>query len=568
MRLYRRFVGGRGRRKQLFVGLLFPALAGLTSIGIRAESPVTFTDITRVAGITWVHDNGMSKPRYLPETMVGGAAFLDFNNDDLIDIYLVTASTSVFYKPENPRTNALYRNNGDGTFSDVTSQAGVPGRGFGVGVSVGDYDRDGWVDMFVTGVREGILYHNNGDGTFTDVTERSGAKTPGWGASSAWFDMDNDGWLDLWVCGYVIWEPNLNFKCGGGDVPRYCIPTLFDGQPSWLFRNRGDGTFEDVSQTAGISNPRSKGLGVVAADLNNDGWMDIFQSNDTTENFLFMNKGDNTFQEIGLMAGVAFSYDGRTRSGMGVDAQDYDDDGWIDLFVANIDHEDVSIYRNLGDETFEDAVVDRPELSQATRFMSTFGARFIDLDNNSYEDLVVVNGHPDDQIDYHRGNINYLEKPLLFLNNGTEFRNASAEAGPAFQATYAGRGLATGDIDNDGDSDLLFLNNGQAPVLARNDGGNRNHWLGLELSGVKSNPHGVGTRIEYQVAGKKRIHYVAGGSSYQSDHDKRVLLGFGIQSEAGEIRINWPSGTVDVLNNPQLNRYMKLVEGQSPAADQ
>jgi hypothetical protein len=498
--------------------------------------------------------------------MVGGAAFLDFNNDGLLDIYLVTASTSDFYKPEKPRTNALYRNNGDGTFSDVTSQAGVPGRGFGVGVSVGDYDRDGWADLFVTGVREGILYHNNGDGTFTDVTEQSGAKTPGWGASSAWFDMDNDGWLDLWVCGYVIWEPNLNFKCGGGDTPRYCIPTLFDGQPSWLFRNRGDGTFEDVSQSSGIANPRSKGLGVVAADLNNDGLMDIFQSNDTTENFLFMNQGDNTFREIGLMAGVAFSYDGRTRSGMGVDAQDYDNDGWIDLFVANIDHEDVSIYRNLGDETFEDAVVDRPELSQATRFMSTFGARFIDLDNNSYEDLVVVNGHPDDQIDYHRGNINYLEKPLLFLNNGKDFRNASTEAGPVFQATYAGRGLATGDIDNDGDADLLFLNNGQAPVLARNDGGNRNHWLGLELSGVKSNPNGVGTRIEYEVAGKTRIHYVAGGSSYQSDHDKRVLLGFGSHAEAGEIRIRWPSGTVDVLKNPQLDRYMKLVEGESPAA--
>jgi hypothetical protein len=565
MRPFGLFVSVRNKKRIVFRGFCMLGVPLLMTLGLFAESPVTFTDVTRSAGITWVHDNGMSSPRYLPETMVGGAAFLDFNNDGKLDIYLVTASTSDFYKPSSPRNNALYRNNGDGTFSDVTAQAGVAGRGFGVGVSSADYDRDGWVDLFVTGVREGILYHNNGDGTFSESTPQAGVKTPGWGASSAWFDMDNDGWLDLWVCGYVIWEPNLNFKCGGGDTPRYCIPTLFEGRPSWLFRNRGDGTFEDISESAGIASPRSKGLGVVAADLNNDGLMDVFQSNDTTENFLFINQGGNVFQEIGLMAGVAFSYDGRTRSGMGVDAQDYDNDGWVDLFVANIDHEDVSIYRNLRDETFEDAVVDRPELSQATRFMSTFGARFVDLDNNSYHDLVVVNGHPDDQIDYHRGNIKYLEKPLLFLNFAGEFTNVSPDAGPAFQKSYASRGLATGDIDNDGDSDLLILNNGQPPVLARNDGGSGNNWLGLELSGVKSNPHGIGARIEYRVAGAIRVHYVSGGSSYQSDHDKRVILGFGEQPEAGSIRIAWPSGTVDQLENPPLRQYLKVVEGQAPA---
>jgi enediyne biosynthesis protein E4 len=537
-------------------------IAALVLPCLQAESPVSFVDVTLSAGITWVHDNGMTPERLLPETMVGGAAFLDFDNDGWIDIYLVTASTSDFYKPENPTTNALYRNNGDGTFTDVTLAAGVPGRGFGVGVAVGDYDRDGWTDIYITGVREGILYRNNGDGTFTETTDRAGIVTPGWGASAAWFDFDNDGWLDLWVCGYVIWEPDLNFKCGGGETPRYCIPTLFDSQPSWLFRNKGDGTFEDVSEAMGIADPRSKGLGVVAVDLNNNGWMDVFQANDTTENFLFMNRDGRKFEEIGLMAGVAFSHDGRTRSGMGVDAQDFDDDGWIDLFVANIDHEDVSIYRNIDGEHFEDVVIDQPELSHATRFMSTFGAAFVDVDNDGMQDLVMVNGHPDDQIDHHRGNIRYKDRPLLFLNRGGgKFTNISAEAGPVFQQVYAARGLALGDIDNDGDVDLLILNNGQPPVLARNDGGNSNAWLGLQLVGTKSNPEGIGASIEYEVDGKTRHYYVRGGGSYQSSHDRRVLLGFGSQQEAGKVRITWPSRTVDVLDNPMLRRYIRVVEG-------
>ncbi|HUV13751.1 MAG TPA: CRTAC1 family protein [Acidobacteriota bacterium] len=525
---------------------------------------VVFTDVTEAAGITWVHDNGMSAKRYLPETMIGGAALLDYDNDGWLDIYLVTGSTSDFYKPENPVRNALYRNNGDGTFKEVTAEAGVPGRGFGAGVGVGDYDNDGWKDIFLTGVRSGLLYRNNGDGTFSDLTLKAGVAAKGWGASSAFFDYDNDGWLDLWVCGYVIWEPDLNFKCGGGETPRYCIPTLFDSWPSSLYRNKGDGTFEDVSARAGIADPRSKGLGVVTADLNNDGWPDVFQSNDTTENFLFKNRGDGTFEEIGLFAGVAFSHDGKTRSGMGVDAQDYDDDGMIDLFVANIDHEDVSIYRNRDGESFEDDVIDAPGLSRATRFMSTFGSRFVDFDNDGDQDIVVLNGHPDDQIDYHRGNITYLEKPLLFENRDGKFTNVSDESGPAFQKLFSGRGLATGDYDNDGDPDFLFLNNGQAPALVRNEGGNRNQWAGIRLIGKKSNRDGIGARISYKVDGKTRHHSVSGGSSYQSAHDHRILLGFGSQKEAGEIRIAWPSGTVDVVKGLRMGTYNDVTEGSQP----
>jgi hypothetical protein len=522
---------------------------------------VQFVNVTRSAGINWIHDNGMTDERLLPETMIGGAGFIDYNNDGWIDIYLVTGSTCDFYKPVNPTRNALYRNNQNGTFSDVTSQAGVSGNGFGSGVAVGDYDGDGWPDLFVTGVRTAILYHNNRDGSFSDVTESAGLVTEGWSASSAWFDYDNDSDLDLWICGYVIWEPELNDRCGGGDTPRYCIPTLFDPWPSWLFRNNGDGTFTDVSAQTGANDPRSKGLGVVAADLNNDGRLDIFQSNDTVENFLFINQPDGTFEEIGLFASVAFSYDGRARSGMGVDAQDFDDDGRIDLLVANIDHEDVSIYKNVDGESFEDLVVNAPEVTQATRYMSTFAVRFVDFDNDGDEDIVALNGHPDDQIDEHRGNIHYREIPLLFENrNGTVFKNITEESGPAFREVYSGRGLATGDYDNDGDIDFLFLNNGQTPALVRNDGGNRNHWLGIKLTGTRSNRDGIGTRLEYLVEGKKRTHYLAGGGSYQSAHDLRVLLGFGKQNKTGEIKVKWPLGTESRIKSPQLNEYIEIRE--------
>jgi len=533
----------------------------LLGISFTFGERVTFVEVTKEAGITWVHDNGMSPQKLLPETMNGGCGFLDYNNDGWLDLYFVNSSTCDFYKPKEPRTNALYKNNADGTFSDVTTEAGVQGRGFGMGVAAGDYDRDGWTDLFVTGVTEGILYKNNGDGTFSELTASAGVETPGWSASAAWFDYDNDGWLDLWVVGYVVWRPDLNYRCGGGEVPRYCIPTLFDPWPSWLFRNRGDGTFEDVSKAAGIKDPRSKGLGVVAADLNNDGFLDIFQSNDTAENFLFLNQGDGTFEEIGLLSGVAFSHDGRARSGMGVDAQDFDNDGKVDLFVANIDHEDVSVYRNVGGETFEDAVLDTPDMTHATRFMSTFGARFVDYDNDGDHDIIVLNGHPDDQIDVHRGNINYLEKPLIFEHIDGAFKNVSSLSGSAFEKVYAGRGLALGDYDNDGDSDLLFLNNGQPPALIRNEGGNRNNWVGLKLIGEKSSREGIGSRIIYKVGGQTCIHYIAGGSSYQSAHDPRVILGFGEQEVPGEIRIEWPSGTVDVLKDPQMGRYLEVAEG-------
>lgn len=429
-----------------------------------------------------------------------------------------------------------------------------------MGVAAADYDGDGWIDLFVSGVGSSILYRNNGDGTFTEITEKAGLRLDGWSTSAAWLDYDNDGHLDVYVCGFVTWTPELNVHCGNQGLRGYCLPSVFQGGSSRLYRNNGDGTFSDVSQQAGIANPGGKGLGVVAADINNDGWIDIFQANDTVENYLYLNRGDGTFEEIGLHAGVAYSAHGMQRSGMGVEAQDFNDDGWVDLFVDNIDGEFYSVYRNLGDNTFEDDGIASVEMATASRFMSGWGVRFADLDNDGDHDLIVVNGHPDDLVNRYQSLVTYLQRPLLFENINGSFRNVSAEAGPPFEKLYAARGLALGDFDNDGDSDVLICNNGQAPVLLRNETGNRMHWVGLQLRGRKSNPHGIGARIVYQVEGQRRIHYVAGGGSYLSSHDHRVILGFAGQRSTGEIRIEWPTGGVQTLESLPMHRYHQVVE--------
>ena len=539
--------------------VLTAALAAVSS-----DQPVTFLDITRAAGITWVHDNAMSPDRLLPETMNGGAALFDYNNDGWLDIYLVNTGECEFYKPRNPRGNALYENNRDGTFRDVTQKAGVAGRGFGNGVAAGDYDSDGWMDLLVTGVNFVILYHNKGDGTFEEVTAKAGLNAEGWSTSAAWLDYDKDGHLDLYVCNFIVWKPSMNYICGNYDNKGYCIPTLFKGAPSWLFRNNGDGTFTDVSKKAGVANPQGKGLAVVAADLNNDGWIDIVQANDTVENFLYKNNGDGTFTEVGLMSGIAYSRDGAPRSGMGADAQDYNGDGLLDLCIPNIDQQMFSLYRNNGDETFEDEGVENPEMATATRTMSGWGASFLDYDNNGDLDVTIANGHPDDRINTYQPKVMYQERPLLFANFNGRFRNVSESAGEPFQKSYSGRGHALGDIDNDGDTDLLIATNGGPPVLMRNDGGNRNGWLGIRLQGTKSNREGIGARVWYTAGGKKRLHYVAGGRGFSSSRDRRPLLGLADQAVVEELRIEWPSGTVDVLKDVKARQYIAVREGSSP----
>jgi len=516
------------------------------------------------SGISFHHVNGRSPEYYLPETTGAGCAFLDYDNDGWMDIYLVNSGKCDFYDPNPPLRNALYRNNRDGTFTDVTEKAGVPGGGYGMGVAVGDYDGDGFPDLYVTQYGRSILYHNNGNGTFTDVTEKAGVAAPGWASSAVWFDYDNDGRLDLFVCRFVEFDKSKNKFCGNEDTGEryYCIPRVYPPARSWLFHNNGDGTFRDVSEESGIGRALGKAWGVVATDIDNDGWMDLFVANDTVPNFLFRNR-NGKFEDIGLEAGVAYSLDGRARSGMGVDSADLNQDGWQDLFVANVDQEMYSVYRNNHDLTFDD-VAGQFGISRATRLMSGWGVKFFDYDNDGNLDLFLANGHPDDKIESHSSHVQYQEPFLLFHNTGKGLENVSASAGPAFQERYAARGMAIGDFNNDGAVDILVAVNNGAPVLLKNNAAGGNHWLGVRLIGRKANPDAIGARITWTAGDLKRSRLNVGGGSYLSSHDPREVLGIGPRPKIDRLEIQWPqpSGKVEVFTELPIDRYVTIVEGE------
>lgn len=524
-----------------------------------------------VSGITWVHDNAMSPTRYLPETLGPGCAFLDFDNDGWMDIFLVNSGPSDFWKPTQPVRNALYKNNRDGTFTDVTAKAGVGGEYFGMGVAVGDFDNDGWPDLLVTSYGKCILYRNNHDGTFTDVTEKAGVGTPGWTTSAVWFDYDGDGKLDLFICSFVDYSGVKKLECGSNQIGKnyYCVPRLFKPTASFLYHNNGDGTFTDVTKGTAIASALGKGLGVVATDINNDGRMDLFVANDTVQNFLFVNRGPGAsgqwkWDEIALQAGVGFSEAGRPRSGMGVDAADLNGNGWQDLFVANVDHEFYSVYENNKDETFRD-VAQVNGVSRATRLMSGWGLKYFDYDNDGEIDLFLANGHPDDMIDSYSMQVKYRE-PLLLFHQGADHKlhDVSQDAGAAFQRDYAARGLAVGDFDNDGALDVLVGVNGAGPLLLKNNAAKGNNWLGLKLEGVTSNRDAIGARISWQAGGKVRRMLKTSGGSYLSSHDPRVVLGIADATVVDAVEIHWPapSKQVDKLTKVSPNRYIHVVEGK------
>jgi enediyne biosynthesis protein E4 len=518
------------------------------------------------SGIHWVHTAGKSRMKYLPESSGAGCAFLDYDNDGWMDIYLVNSGKCDFYSPPMPLRNALYRNNRDGTFTDVTEKAGVAGGGYGMGVAVGDYNGDGLPDLYVTQYGRNILYRNNGNGTFTDVTEKAGVGLSGWSTSAVWFDYDNDGRLDLFVCQFCEFNKTLGCPVDPDGTRHYCIPRPFKPRPSWLLHNNGDGTFTDVSKEAGIANSLGKAWGAVAADFDNDGRMDLFVSNDTVADFLFMNRRGK-FEETGLLANVAYSTDGWTRSGMGVDAADFNQDGWMDLFVANINEEIFSLYRNNHDGTFED-VATPLGIGKATRWMSGWGLKFFDYDNDGNLDLILSNGFPDDLIDHESHYVTYKEPLLLFHDEGMTFRNVSEQGGTAFAKRFASRGLATGDFNNDGAVDVLINVNDAAPVLLKNNGGTRNHWLGITLKGRKCNSDAIGARVTYQAGEMIRHRMKTGGGSFLSAHDPRLVLGTGLHEKIDWIEVRWPqpSGAVERFTNLRMDRYITLVEGSGEAA--
>ncbi|HEV7220410.1 MAG TPA: CRTAC1 family protein [Terriglobales bacterium] len=528
------------------------------------RDPVRFVDVARSAGITFHHENAASTEKYLIETMGSGCGWIDYDQNGLLDVYLVngtaTHARSLGYSPRS----ALYRNNGDGTFTDVTSKAGVGAEGlFGMGVAVGDYDNDGFPDLFVLGYGRCILYHNNGDGTFTDVTAKAGIENLGrWGSSAAWFDYNNDGHLDLVIANYVDWSPERNFYCGdrGPGMRSYCHPDDFNGQPPALYHNNGDGTFTDVSKSSGVGLKASNGLGVVTFDYDNDGWQDIFIANDHMPNFLFHNNRNGTFSEVGYLAGVAVSGDGQFEAGMGTDAADTTGNGRMDLAVTHLDTQLARFYQNLGDGTFDDATL-RSKIGYATFHMSGFGTRFMDYDNDGKRDLFMANGHVLDNIERYHADSPYAEPKLMFRNLGSGiFENASDQLGPDFQLPRVSRGAAIADFDNDGDLDILVNNNGQSPQLLRNDGGNANHWLEIFLIGTKSNRDGVGARVRVTAGNLVLYDQRKGGMSYQSAQDPRLHFGLGQNSKIDAIEILWPSGMTSNLTNLKADQILAVKE--------
>jgi len=544
-------------RNALLLILASPAFSVACQPQTLLSGPYFETLAPERTGITWTHDNALSVRRYLPESMGPGVAIFDYDNDGWMDLFFVNSGAADFFQPVHPLHNALYHNNHDGTFTDVTEKAGVGGKDFGIGVAAADYDGDGWIDLLVTTYGKLILYHNNHDGTFTDEAQKAGLNEPGLFTSAVWFDYDNNGTLDLYVGHFAQYSKALERDCSMNGVHHYCYPKTYDAWPSRLYRNNGNGTFTDVSVSSGIGKYPGKSFGVVATDINHDGLLDLFVANDSVPNFLFLNRGGGKFDEIGLQAGVAYSADGAARSGMGVDAIDYDEDGREDLFVANISREQYSIYRNKGDNTFDDAAGETG-IGMATIMDTGWGIRFFDFDLDGRPDIILANGHPDDLIETLSSTLHYREPLLLFHNTGHGFDNVTAQGGSAFANRYPARGLAVGDLDNDGRPDVVIANNGAAPVVLHNVLHNGNHWIGLDLKG-----NSVGARITWAAGGVQHSFFNRGGGSYLSSSDPRELLGLASSEYADWIQIQWPgtASHLDRFEHVAGGRYYSLASG-------
>jgi hypothetical protein len=541
----------------------FLLAAPLLRAAPTAAPGLRLTDVTESAGIHFRHNSGAFGAKYLPETMGPGCAFLDYDGDGWLDILLVNGCDWPGHKRRRT-TLALYRNNRNGTFTDVTAAAGLSVEMYGMGVSVGDYDNDGFPDIFVTAVGQSRLFRNTGRGAFVDVTQKAGlAGRSAFSTSAMWLDYDRDGFLDLFVCNYVQWSVEHDVFCSlDGKNKSYCTPEAYRGSTCWLFRNRGDGTFEDVTAKAGIFDTSSKSLGVALIDYERDGWPDILVANDTQPNKLYRNRGDGAFEEIGVRAGVAFSEDGRARAGMGIDAADFLNSGASGLAITNFDNEMIALYGAGPSGPFRD-VAQPSGVGSASRNSLGFGCAFADLDLDGRLDLAVVNGHIDATVRSIRSNTGYAQPPHLFLNQGNgRFRDAAAEAGPDFAAPKVGRGLAYGDFDNDGDVDLLVTTNQGPAFLYRNDvaGGNRS--LRLRLTGTKSNRDAIGAVVRVRTPEGAQMRTVRSGSSYLSQSELAVTFGLGGRDTAQHVVVEWPSGYTQEFRDVSHGRY-SLTEGST-----
>ncbi len=529
-------------------------------------SRVTFREVTEQAGIRFVHFNGAFGKKFLPETMGPGVAFIDFDNDGWPDIFLVNGMDWPGHRRQHA-TPKLYHNNRDGTFTDVTHKAGLDVEIYGMGVAVGDYDNDGYDDLFVTALGQSHLFHNNGNGTFTDVTQKAGlGNVREFGTSAAWVDYDKDGYLDLIVGNYVQWSPETDLYCTlDGKSKSYCTPESYKGTSVRLWHNRGDGTFEDVTQRAGLNDPNSKTLGISVLDYDQDGWPDLFFANDTQPNKLYHNNGNGMFTEKGVLAGVAFSEDGVARAGMGSDAADFDRSGYPSLLISNFSNQMLSLYHNQGTGLFVD-VAPSSEVGRKSLLTLGFACFFFDYDLDGWPDIFVANGHIDSSIQNVQRSVRYAEPPHLFRNLGNgKFQSVGSEMGRAFATPRVARGAAYADINNDGRLDLLVSTNAGPAALFQNEGGT-NQSIRFKLIGTKSNRDGIGTTVRVTSAGETQLQTLHSGSSYLSASELVLTFGLGGHTRAEAVEIQWPSGQVDKLVNVEAGQTLTLTEGKGITA--
>jgi hypothetical protein len=531
----------------------------------RPAGPIEFRDVTKQAGIHFKHNSGAFGKKYLPETMGSGVCVLDYDNDGWQDILFVNSMDWPGHRGASRTYPALYHNNKDGTFTDVTRDAGLAVESYGLGCAVADYDNDGFEDIYITTVGSNHLFRNLGNGKFADVTLKAGVADPGFSTSAVWFDYDNDGKLDLFVTHYIDWSIAKDQYCTLDNKNKsYCTPQTYRGESSTLFHNKGDGTFENVTKRAGLRDPTSKSLGVAMLDYDGDGWMDLFVANDTEPNKLYRNNHNGTFADVGVQVGVAFSESGRVRAGMGVDAGDFDGSGWQSLVIGNFTNESMSLYRNDGSGLFVDE-----EISSGIRQMSlqalTFGCFFFDYDLDGRLDIFAANGHVSDDISVVQPTLKYAQPAILFHNSGNrKFEDASAKVGPALQQPVVARGAAYLDYDNDGDLDLVITANNGLARLLRNEYTNPNDMLRVKLVGTRSNRDGIGAKVTLTTnAGARLLRMVKTGSSYASQSELPLTFGLGKQ-EAGKtvsLEIIWPSGQKDSLSKISADQFITVKEG-------
>ncbi len=560
---------------RILTGLLFLAFVITTGPAPQMKNPEgqarpfpgKFVDVTSALGLRFQYVSSHTAKHYLPETMGAGVALFDYDNDGRLDIFLVngapltdpTPKGSVPQKTGPQHWNRLFHQKQDGSFEDVTEKAGLQGAGYGMGVAVGDYDNDGFEDLYVTAYGGNKLYHNNGNGTFTDVTEKAGVAGSGWSTSAAWVDLDNDGRLDLVVLRYVQWDFD-DIWCGEHKegLRSYCHPDIFQPIASLVYHNDDNGHFTEVSQKIGLSKP-GKGLGIAIADYDHDGHIDVFVANDSMVEFLYHNKGDGTFEEVGLLSQVAVDGDGRTYAGMGIDFADYDNDGWPDLVITDLANQRYALYQNNRDCTFTyDSFT--TGIARSTMLHSGWGVRFLDYDNDGWKDLLVAQGHDLDTVELNFPNLHYREPMLLLRNTGKDFVDVSADSGAIFHQSWLGRGMAIGDIDNDGSLDAVVTTNDGPVYILHNETPTQNHWLTLQLVGHKSNRDAIGAEVKLVTTKGPQFATVSTAGSYLSSSDKRVHFGLGSESIAQSIEIRWPSGILHTLKNIRCDQILQIDE--------